>query len=61
MESLGYELCSTSLNHFQFVYVILLYGFHTVAQYSRFFFETVSLSLSHWYNESGVVLDCIDI
>ena len=25
-----------------------------------FVVSTVSLSLSHWYPESGVVLDCID-
>ena len=48
MESLGYELCRTSFNHFQFVYVILFVWIPH--------FETVSLSL-----ESGVVLDCIDI
>ena len=27
---------------------------------SRLWFLTVSLSLSHWYSESGLVLDCID-
>ena len=27
---------------------------------SRLWCLTVSLSLSHWYRESGVVLDCID-
>ena len=27
---------------------------------SRLWCLTVSLSLSHWYPESGVVLDCID-
>ena len=27
---------------------------------SRFWCLTVSLSLSHWYPGSGVVLDCID-
>ena len=27
---------------------------------SRLWYLTVSLSLSHWYPESGVVLDCID-
>ena len=31
-----------------------------VALMLRFVVSTVSLSLSHWYPGSGVVLDCID-
>ena len=32
----------------------------SVTSYLSFVYITVSLSLSHWYPGSGVVLDCID-
>ena len=33
---------------------------HLLASWLSFVVSTVSLSLSHWYPGSGVVLDCID-
>ena len=33
---------------------------HLLGKGSRLWCQTASLSLSHWYPGSGVVLDCID-
>ena len=35
-------------------------GIQCQASWLSFVVSTMSLSLSHWYSGSGVVLDCID-
>ena len=38
----------------------LVFAMPLCASFFRLWCLTVSMSLSHWYPESGVVLDCID-
>ena len=58
------------LAYLPMVYIFLYYSFARVCSnfddfnnrnsWLSFVVSTVSLSLSHWYPGSGVVLDCID-
>ena len=41
-------------------FVVACWGGGGLASWLSFVVSTVSLSLSHWYPGSGVVLDCID-
>ena len=41
-------------------FVVTCWGGGGLASWLSFVVSSVSLSLSHWYPGSGVVLDCID-
>ena len=43
-----------------FVHICLIVPGKGLASWLSFVVSAVSLSLSHWYPGSGVVLDCID-
>ena len=53
-------LCLLSLRTRLFICALWSPAGKELASWLLFVVSTVSLSLSHWYPGSGVVLDCID-